>query len=91
VLVGARSAAQLSRFATLDVLHQLERATGRLAGRPGAPAVRSPHVASVHLSEPRERVVEACATIDTGRRRRALAMRFEGRDGRWQCTALELG
>jgi hypothetical protein len=91
VLVGSRSAAQLSRFASLDVLHKLERWTGRLAGRPGGPIVRTPRVASVRISEPVEGIVEACASVDTGPRRRALAMRLEDHGGRWQCTALELG
>jgi hypothetical protein len=90
VLAGARSAAQLSRFATLDVLQQLERATGRLAGRPGAPVAR-PVVASVHVDEPADGVAEACIVVDTGRRRRAMAMRIEGLDGRWQCTAFQFG
>jgi hypothetical protein len=90
VLVGVRPAAQLSQFTTLDVLHQLERWTGRLTSRNGEPTQR-PCVTSVHVGEPRRGVAEACATVDTGRRRRAFAMRLEARGSRWQCTALELG
>ena len=90
VLVGVRPAAQLSQFTTLDVLHQLERWTGRLTTRAAQPA-QSPRVVSVHVSEPREGVAEACATFDTGPRRRAFAIRLEARTGRWQCTAFELG
>ena len=50
-----------------------------------------PLVRSVHVSEPADGVAEACAVVDTGPRRRAVALRLEGMDGRWQCTALQLG
>jgi len=91
ILAGARPAGQLARHTTLDVLDQLERSTGRLArGADGRAALR-PVVASVHVSEPADGVAEACAVVDTGPRRRALALRLEGLDGRWQCTQLQLG
>lgn len=90
VFVGSRPAAQLSQFTTLEVLHKLERWTGRLTNRDGAPT-RRPKVDSVHVCEPRAGVVEACATVDTGPRRRAFAIRLEARGSRWLCTAIELG
>jgi hypothetical protein len=90
VLAGARPANQLSRVATLDVLQLLERGSGRLGVRPGAPPQR-PIVASVHISEPRDGVAEACAVVDTGLRKRALALRLEGINGQWRCTALHVG
>ena len=92
VLAGQRQAAQLSRFATLDVLDLLERSTGRLARRTNATTpISRPVVVSVHVSEPVDGVAEACAVMNTGVRRRAIALRLEGIDGRWQCTALQLG
>jgi hypothetical protein len=90
VLAGARPPAQLSRVATLEVLQLLERNAGRLGARPGAPAQR-PVVDSVHVTEPRDGVAEACAVLDTGPRRRALALRLEGRGGGWRCTAIQVG
>lgn len=93
VLAGGRSAAQLSDHATLDVLRQLERWTGRLFQR-GPRTVQAavrPRVSSVHISEPAERVAEVCVVIDTGVRRRALAFRLEARGRGWRCTALQLG
>jgi hypothetical protein len=90
VFVGVRPAAQLSQFTTLDVLHQLERWMGRLNNRNGAPTPR-PRVESVHVCEPRRGIAEVCATVDTGPRRRAFAIRLEARGSRWLCTALELG
>lgn len=90
VLAGARPAGQLSRVATLEVLQLLERGAGRLGARPGARPQR-PIVGSVHLSEPRDGVAEACAVVDTGPRKRALALRLKGIDGQWRCTALQIG
>ncbi|HTR68715.1 MAG TPA: Rv3235 family protein [Mycobacteriales bacterium] len=90
VLAGARAPSQLSAVATLDVLALLERGAGRFGARPGAPA-RRPVVGSVHVGEPRDGVVEVCAVVDTGPRRRALAFRIEGARDRWRCTALQVG
>jgi hypothetical protein len=92
VLAGARSAAQLSPFASLEVLEHLERVVGRLGGRStnGQP-VRRPTVASLRVCEPRPGVVEAAAVVATGGRRRAVALRLEGVNGRWRCTALQIG
>lgn len=89
VFVGARPAAQLSQVTTLDVLHKLERWSGRFAVRGNA--TQQPRVVSVHVCEPRDGVAEACATVDTGPRRRAFALRLEASGAHWQCTALELG
>ena len=90
VLAGARPASQLSRVATLDVLQLLERGSGRLGARPGQPAQR-PIVGSVHVSQPRSGVAEASVVVDTGPRKRALALRLEGVNGRWRCTAVQIG
>jgi hypothetical protein len=90
VLAGARPASQLSRVATLEVLQLLERGSGRLGARAGGPAQR-PVVGSVHVSQPRAGVAEACAVVDTGRRKRAIALRLEGVNGHWRCTAVHVG
>jgi hypothetical protein len=91
VLAGVRAAAQLSRYATFEVLEQLERATGRLGGRPdGAPA-RRPAVVNVRVCQPHAFACEVAAVIDTGRRHRALAVRLDADHGRWRCTSLHLG
>jgi uncharacterized protein DUF6459 len=90
VLSGSRPAAQLSAHASFDVLQQLERWSGRFSGRATAPA-RNPRVMSVHVCEPGPGIAEACASVDTGPRRRAFAMRLEVKSGHWELTALELG
>ena len=63
------------RAARLGRPHWLHRATVR----------------SMRVSEPAAGVAELCATVDTGPRVRALAMRLEEHHGRWCCTRLQLG
>jgi hypothetical protein len=89
VLAGARPASQLSSHATLPVIRMLERNTGRLGGV-GMPQHR-PIIGSVHVAEPCEGVVEACAVIDIGGRVRALALRLDAANGQWRCTAVRMG
>jgi hypothetical protein len=48
-------------------------------------------VRSVRVSEPHDGVAEVCAVVQQGPRCRAIALRLEGIDGRWQCTALQIG
>lgn len=48
-------------------------------------------VRSVRVAEPASGVAELCATVETGRRVRAIAMRLEEHHGRWRCTRLQLG
>jgi hypothetical protein len=93
VLMGVRPPQQLAQATTLDVLGQLERNAGRLAPRSTVRnAVRPrPRVSSVRLCEPAPGVAEVCAVVDTGVRRRAIALRLEVIEGRWQCTVLRVG
>jgi len=43
------------------------------------------------VSEPADGVAEVTAVVERGPRTRALALRMEGRDGRWVVTALQMG
>jgi hypothetical protein len=45
----------------------------------------------VHVAEPADGVAEVAAMVRRGARTTAVAVRLEGLDGRWQCTAVELG
>jgi hypothetical protein len=90
VLAGIRPAAQLAAYTTLHVLEQLERSAGRFTRRGASPA-RRPTVTSVHVGRPLAAVAEACVVVDTGGRRRVLALRLDEVGGRWRCTALEVG
>ena len=109
VLVGARPPQQLADVATLEVLAQLERNAGRLAPRTGGrlppQGVRippRPRVVSLRLCEPRRGALEVAAVIDTGDRRRAMALRLEAArypgilrtesaPVRWRCAVVRVG
>lgn len=73
-----------------ELLRTSVRTSAKASGANSAVPAR-PRVTSIHLSEPADGVAEACAVISAGPRRRALAFRLEGLDGRWQCTALRMG
>jgi hypothetical protein len=86
VLAGDRPTTQLVRWTTkevYDVMSGQVRSTGTRSSR----AV----VRSVHISEPADGVAEVAALVRRGPRCSAVALRLEGLDGRWQCTALEVG
>ena len=89
VLAGDRPLAQLVRWTTTGVYDEV---SGLVAG-PGVARSDASRgvVRSVHVSEPADGVVEICALVRRGARSTAVALRLEGLDGRWQCTALELG
>jgi hypothetical protein len=103
VVSGVRPVSQLVRWTSADVYEsvqmrmrtdpaaavvpaRLAAATARLAPVQFAEVVRS-----VHVSEPADGIAEICAILQQGRRCRAIALRLEGLDGRWQCTALHIG
>jgi hypothetical protein len=93
VLMGVRPPQQLAQATTLEVLAQLERNAGRLAPRATTrtPARPRPRLSSVRVCEPCPGVAEVAAVVDTGVRRRALALRLEAIAGRWRCTVLRVG
>lgn len=89
VLAGDRPVAQLVRWTTADVYDEV---ACRVLDS-GAARVEQPRavVRSVHVTEPADGVAEVAAMVRRGGRTTALALRLEGLDGRWQCTAIELG
>jgi Family of unknown function (DUF6459) len=93
VLGGVRPASQLVRWTTTEVYdsvqHRITHAS--IETRTGAPRRLAEVVRSVHVSEPADGVAEICAIVSQGPRCRAVALRLEGVDGRWQCTALQIG
>jgi hypothetical protein len=95
IVGGDRPASQLLRWTDRDVYVDLRRRAllvARAGGHvPGQARVQpaSPRVLSVHASFVDDDVVEASAHVKYGERSRAVASRFELRDGRWLCTALE--
>lgn len=98
VLSGERPAAQLMRWTTDPIFTEVARraravATSRATTPPGrgTPGNRRVLVRSVRICEPADGVAEAAVHVQHGGRSRAVAIRLEGLDGRWRCTALQLG
>ena len=91
VTAGARPVGQLVRWTTTEVYESVCRRTAHLAAVGRAPRQPGAIVRSVHVDEPGDGVAEVCAVVQHGGRCRAVALRLEGVDGRWQCTALQLG
>jgi hypothetical protein len=87
VLAANRPARQLIRWTSWPLYERMESMVGSVNGAPGA---ARPVLRSLRVSEPADGVAEACAVLRIGGRFRALALRFEGLDGRWQCTAAEV-
>ena len=91
VMCGVRPSAQLLRWTSESVYNDVLAQT-LPAQRPGAtPARRRPRVGSVRVCEPVDGVAELSAVVHGQHRVQAMALRLEGRDGRWQVTALQAG
>jgi len=93
VLTGDRPAQQLMRWTNDAVFTDLCRRSEALAGAGTAHRGMRNRVSivSVHVCEPRDGVAEASVHLRHGLRSRAYALRLEGLDGRWRCTALQMG
>lgn len=87
---GRRPLHQLSALLSMSIIRGLrqdfEQPTGRSTQWLGRGSVRS-----VIACRPADGVAELAATIETGNRIRAVALRLEERQGRWCCTRLQLG
>jgi hypothetical protein len=93
VLAGDRPVGQLLRWTTGRIYADVSRraaATARECTAVRAGRARAV-VRRVHVSQPADGVAEASAVVSDGRRTRAMALRLQRDDGRWLCTALELG
>lgn len=99
VLVGQRPSTQLVRWTSEDVYRRVRRRIrpvprpgdrGRAASASAEPRLRHV-VGGVRVSEPTDGVAEVAAIIHGPHRVQALALRLEGRDGRWVVTVLQSG
>ena len=88
---GDRPVAQLLRWTSREVYDRLTRESAPVRGSAVARGrIVRPVIRSLHVSEPADGIVEACAVVHDGVRARAVAMRLEGLNGRWLCTALDI-
>lgn len=87
-LAGRRPLTQLRPLTSPGVFTALS--TGRRprwCAEGGSPIVLGP----VHVCEPVDGVAEVSAVAIRAGRAHAVAARLEGIDGRWQCTAVQIG
>jgi hypothetical protein len=95
IVGGDRPASQLLRWTVPRVYADLARRAqlvARAAGqRPGQGRVQAvrPQVVGVRTCFVEPEAAEVSAHVRYGHRSRALALRFEVRDDRWQCVAME--
>jgi len=93
-LAGVREVDQLARWLGEDAYRALLTRTNLSARARSArsmPAVRPVHqILSIHHSSPADGVVEGVVIVAGPVRRRAVAIRLEGWDGRWRATSLGL-
>lgn len=84
-----RPIAQLNRWLSDEVLADISLRRRRRAGEDDAAV--PPVLRSLRIQHPHPAVAEVAAHLLLGRRPLVLAFRLEAWDGRWLCTALELG
>lgn len=84
IVAGRRGPGQMIRWTNRTVYAHLSSKTGKL------PAKQA-RLRKIRLCAPADGVIEAAAIAQLDNRIIATAMRFEGLDGRWLCTALILG
>ena len=85
---GRRPIGQLQALVSPPLFSALtERRRPRWCSEGTAPLL----ISSVRVSEPVDGVAEVSAVARRGGRAHAIAVRLEGIDGRWRCTALQIG
>lgn len=94
VFAGVREVDQLARWLTEDAYRKLvtraNLATRARSAR-GIPARRTEHaILSLHQQSPADGIIESVVIVRGPARTRAVALRLEGRDGRWRATSLAL-
>ena len=82
IWAGRRSASQVQSMCHHLIFSELQRSAGqqKLVGR----------IRKIKVTQPLDGISESTVTIRYGERLRVVAIRFEGRDQRWLCTALTL-
>jgi hypothetical protein len=88
---GRRPLHQLSALLSPSVSRGLGADFDRAAHNGTPHWLHRANVRTIRAAEPTDGVAEVTATVETGHRVRAMAMRLEVRHGRWRCTRLQLG
>jgi hypothetical protein len=88
---GRRPLAQLVALLTPSVAQGIGRHVEHRAAPGGRHWLAAARVRSVRAAQPADEIAEVSATLQSGPRVHAVALRLEVRHGRWCCTRLELG
>lgn len=92
VLEGVRSIAQIGNMVTDDIYQLLKSRSSSKARDRFSNSKRMPwpniKVTRVHHEYTRPNLVQSVILLSTGKRTRAVAIRLEGRHGRWVATAI---
>jgi hypothetical protein len=88
---GRRSLNQLADLLTPAIAAALRADYARQAGRGKRHWASGAVIRSIHPCRLRDGVVEISATLHSGPRLRAVALRAEMQHGRWRCTRLQFG
>ena len=82
IWAGRRSASQVQPMCHHLIFSELQRSAGqqKLVGR----------IRKIKVTQPLDGISESTVTVRYADRLRVVAIRFEGRDQRWLCTALTL-
>lgn len=80
IMSGRRTPMQLMRWSNRHVYAQLTYRAGAIEGKV--------NIRRVRICEPMDGIAEATVIANFNERAHAMALRFEGLDGRWLCTAL---
>ena len=82
IWAGRRSASQVQALCHHLIFADLQRKSGeqKMIGK----------IRKIKVTQPLDGISESTVTIRYGDRLRVVAIRFEGLDGRWLCTALTL-
>jgi len=86
VLIGERPVFQLMRWVSFDVYREIDR---QIQPKTQLHATRArPFVRSLRIDTTSEKIVEATAVIQKGKRGRGMGLRLEAEKDRWRCTQL---
>lgn len=88
---GKRPLQQLGGLLSPAITHGLRADFHRAVALRARHWTHAATVRSIRASEPTPGIAEVCATLQIGRRVRAVALRAEEHQGRWMCTRLQLG
>ena len=85
-LIGERPVYQLIKWVSFEVYQEIEKQSKQRSGM-NSQRIR-PIIRSVRIELTNDKVIEATAVIQKGKRGRGMGLRLEAESDRWRCTEL---